>query len=96
MFRIAKQLALGIALSTLLAGAAATYAMERQDRAMERGDVHDRGRGRGASDDHWRHHPEGDPGDPREHVPELDVAAVGIVATMIAGGGMLLTRRRES
>lgn len=86
MFRIVKQLALGIALSTSLAGAAATYALERQDRAMERG----------ASDDHQRHHPEGDQGGPRKHVPEFDVAAVGIVATMIAGGGMLLTRRRES
>jgi hypothetical protein len=96
MFRIVKQLALRIALSASLAGAAATYAMERQDRAMERGDVHDRARGRGDSERRGRHHPEGDQGGPRKHVPEFDVAAVGIVATMIAGGGMLLTRRRET
>ena len=53
-------------------------------------------RGRGDSDRRGRHHPEGAQGGPRKHVPEFDVAAVGIVATMIAGGGMLLTRRRET
>lgn len=51
-----------------------------------------RGEDRGGPGGAKRHHP----GDrPRRSVPEFDPAAVGTMAAVLAGGGLLIARRRR-
>jgi len=67
-------------LAALMVSAVALPAVALADRENSRGESRSENRGRGNA----------------RSVPEFDVAAVGALAAVIAGGGIVLARRRRT
>ena len=66
--------------AALLVSAVALPAVALADRENSRGESRSESRGRGKA----------------RSIPEFDVAAIGAIAAVIAGGGIVLARRRKS